>query len=377
LNQADPHSTREKSELKILITGGNGFIGSHLTGALARRGLPVRVLCRTEQFKYAGCLPNDWQRTTELVKGDINDFDLLNELIGGVDVIFHKVSSVGVVASGQNSRNYVHTNIGGTAALVDALKQNDLSVKKVIVDSSVGVYGEGCYDCLSCGSVRPVTRYRIDKDISGKVTSWDPSCPRCGGPVTPGETQEDSALLGESVYAITKKAQEDLLSGVCNKLGISLTIFRYSSVYGRGQSEANYCAALMRTLAAGNSPTITEDGLQTRDFVSVDDVVAANLLALESKKEGVSRFNIASGEQTTLIDFATRVSVAVSETLGRQVPLPVVTGNFFPGDVRHCVCTLNKAESELGFKPEVSLEAGIADLAQLQAESELAQSQRR
>jgi dTDP-L-rhamnose 4-epimerase len=359
-------------DLKVLITGGNGFIGSHLTGALAKRKLSVRVLCRSEQFKYAGCLPQDWQHTTELVKGDINDFDLLKELVKGVDVIFHKVSSVGIVASGQNSRNYVHTNIGGTAALVDALRQSEQSVKKIIIDSSAGVYGEGCYECPSCGPVRPLTRYQTDKYNSEALTAWDPPCPRCTGPIAPCATSEDAALLGESVYAVTKKAQEDLLAGACNRLGISLTIFRYSSVYGRGQSEANYCAALMRTLAAGKSPSITEDGLQTRDFISVDDVVTSNLLALDDQKEGVFRFNIASGEQTTLIDFATRVSLAVGNAVGREVPPPVVTGNFFPGDVRHCTCSLKAAKQELGFKPAVSLENGIADLAQLQAESEFA-----
>jgi dTDP-L-rhamnose 4-epimerase len=364
---------REKYELKILITGGNGFIGSHLTGALATRGLPVRILCRTEQFKYAGCLPKDWQGTTELIKGDINDFDLVKELINGVDVIFHKVSSVGIVASGQNSRNYVHTNIGGTAALVDAIRQSEHSIKKIVVDSSVGVYGEGCYDCPSCGPVRPLLRYRTEKDSFGSI-KWDPPCPHCGGAIAPCGTSEDTALLGDSVYAITKKAQEDLLAGVCNRLGISLTVFRYSSVYGRGQSAANYCAELMRTLAAGQNPSITEDGLQTRDFVSVNDVVTSNLLALDSKKEGVFRLNIASGEQTSLIDFATKVSHAVGNALGRPVPLPVVTGKFFPGDVRHCICSLENAKSELGFKPAITLDQGIADLAQLQAESELAKS---
>jgi len=105
-------ATAWRIALKVLITGGNGFIGSHLTGALARRQTPTRILCRTEQFKYAACLPAEWQRTTEMVKGDINDFDMLKELIKGVDVIFHKVASVGIVASAQNSRSYVHTNVG-------------------------------------------------------------------------------------------------------------------------------------------------------------------------------------------------------------------------------------------------------------------------
>jgi dTDP-L-rhamnose 4-epimerase len=354
--------------LKVLITGGNGFIGSHLTGALARRETPTRILCRTEQFKYEAGLPADWRRTTEIVKGDINDFDVLKELIKGVDVIFHKVASVGVVASSQNSRSYVHTNVGGTAALVDALRQGEHAVKKIVVDSSAGVYGEGSYDCASCGVVRPLTRYKLEKDVDG-ATKWDPSCPDCGGSIKPQAISEKADRLGESIYAITKKIQEDLLVSICNRLDISLTVMRYSSVYGPGQSEANYCAELARNLLAGRSPSLTEDGMQTRDFVSVNDVVQSNLLALDSQKEGLFRFNVVSGEQTTLIDFATRVSNAVSDALGRPMPLPVVTGNFNPGDVRHCICSLDHIKNELGFAPKTSLNAGIVELAQALLES--------
>src|SRR5262249_33702258 len=142
---------------------------------------------------------------------------------------------------------------------------------------------------------------------------------------------------GESVYAITKKAQEDLVVAACKRAGIALSLMRYSSIYGPGQSEANYCAELMRTLAARRQPLINEDGLQTRDYISISDVVAANLLVLDEGDDGISEFNVVSGAQTSVLEFVTNVSRAVSDVLGSPYIAPVVTGGFNSADVRHCL----------------------------------------
>lgn len=362
--------------MRILITGGTGFIGSHLAAALARRpGYEIVALGRSGQFKHVGSLPPGWQDNVTIRSGDINDFDLLQDLVVDADVIFHKVASVGVAASAQSTRQYVQANIGGTACLVEALQKRAHHVKKVVLDSSIGVYGEGNYQCLGpCGIVRPELRYKIQttEASNGQVINWDPLCPRCRGTALPVATGEEVERKGESVYAITKKTQEDLLLAACKRSGVPLAIMRYSSVYGPGQSEANFCAELMRMLAAGRQPMINEDGMQTRDYISVADVVAANLLVLDSALDadnGYSHYNVVSGQLTSFLGFVTSVSRAVSEVLGTPLILPVVTGGFNPADVRHCHADGSRMRRDFGFEPQVLLEDGIHALAEQHATS--------
>ncbi len=349
--------------MKILITGGTGFIGSHLTGALARRaGYQIRVLGRAKKFKHPFGLPPDWERTVEVCAGDINDFDLISELIADADVVFHKVASVGVAASGQSIRHYVQTNIGGAACLAEALVKCKHRVKKVILDSSIAVYGEGNYKCARCGEVRPELRYKAPPHIDGKV-NWDPPCPRCNGAIAPIPTPEVAERKGESIYAITKNSQEDLLVANCKRAGVPLVVMRYSSVYGAGQSEANYCAELMRTLAGGKSPMLNEDGLQTRDYISVSDVVRSNLLALDFDLHDVCHFNVVSGQHSSLLDFVTQVSEAVHDVLATPLVTPTVTGRFNPADVRHCHSDGGKIAKVLSFRAETDLQEGISAMA--------------
>lgn len=348
--------------LNILVTGGNGFIGSHLTGALCQGDYKVTVLSRTSQFRYPEAMPADWQRRIELVSGDINDYALLERLVSNSDIIYHKAASVGVSQSGRFAKHFAETNIGGTANLVGVLTQTRHRVRKVVLGSSISVYGEGNYNCQKCGIVRNELRYTQGHFLVDGHLSFDPPCISCQGIAEPVLVTEDAELKGESVYAVTKKAQEDLLSGACKLRGISLAVLRYSTVYGPGQADISPYSEFMRLLALGRPPLVDEDGEQTRDFVSIQDVVAANLLILETNINGCVFLNVGSGVQTTVLDFAKELSRAFSEIQHSEMIDPIITGVFVPATVRHCNVDISRAKSKLKYSPGKPLKDGIFEM---------------
>jgi dTDP-L-rhamnose 4-epimerase len=329
---------------RIIVTGGTGLIGSHVTKALVGAGHHVTVLGRTKRFSAPDLLTKEELQSVEIVQGDMCDAEVVNDLVGSADVIFHKAANQGVFAAVENTQEFVQTNVGSAATLVDALKRSKKRPRLIVLGSSISVYGEGVYQCATCGPVRPRLRY---KKPTG--TDWNPTCPRCSGVIEPVAATEEAERLGESVYAVTKKTQEDLLAGACNLLDISFVSLRYCTIIGAGQSWHSPITRFLDLLSASESPVLHEDGLQTRDFIFLDDVIQANLLALTKARSGSAFYNVGSGKQSSLLDISKRLGALVSERLSLPLVQAQVDHQFVPGDVRHCYVSCEKIREDLGF----------------------------
>lgn len=345
---------------RILITGGTGFVGSHLSAALVRAGHRVVTLSRTGRFVYPQALAGDEQSLITMKLGDIRDESLLRELVGDTDVIFHYAAAVGVAASSENAKQFIDTNIGGTANLVDVLKSESHQVKAIVLGSSLSVYGEGNYNCSSCGIVRPELRLYADEfRISG---DWNPRCPICRGKTNSAWTPENVERCGESIYAITKKTQEDLLVSTCRLLEIPLAILRYCTVYGPGQPPNHPYSRFIQQMLDNQSPQISEDGNQTRDFIYIDDAVRASMLFVDHSLPGVRVYNVGSGIQTPLLQFVRQTQGKLSELTGKCTVDPFVTQKFLPGDVRHCQADCSRMIKDHAYMTEIDCEKGIGNL---------------
>lgn len=348
------------SSQNVLITGGTGLIGSHLSGKLAARGHNVKVLSRNSRFSVPEAVDKTVESKIEIIAGELDNRQLLEELVNQSDMIFYKAASVGAAGASENAKDFVENNLGATANLVDVLRASKHRVKQIILGSSISVYGEGVYNCVSCQLVRPPLRYKLD--TNAKSIHWDPVCPKCGSDVTPADTAEDSEKLGESTYAVTKKAQEELLIGTCKLLGIDLSIFRYGTVIGAGQSWHNPFTRFLELALAGEAPVLHEDGRQSRDFMFVDDVVNSNLAIMDKKLSGINVFNVSSGDSTPLVDFATTVATEMGKALNKKPSLPTIDNKFTPGDVRHCHTDCTKIAAATGLTPQRNLSEGITHL---------------
>lgn len=341
--------------MEILITGGTGFVSSHLVAALLKAGHSVVSLSRSGEFAFSlgedVCADN-----LRIVRGDVTDRSLLADLMKDAEVLIHNASAVGAQGVLRSSDDYIDTNIGGTTCLAEILANKPHRIKQVILGSSISVYGEGSYHCAECGLVRPAVRRRNSWNVN---SGWNPLCPNCHGAISPTNTREDAARNGEHLYATTKKCQEDLLSLAANTSEISLTIFRYATIYGPGQRRQNPYMQMLGQLAGGKSPQISEDGNQTRDFVYVSDVVAANLKALESNPASVRVFNIGSDKPTCLGDFVRSFSSTWARINAIDAVEPIVLQSLSPGDVRHCNVNSALAGDVLGYRAQVSIQEGI------------------
>lgn len=345
---------------RILITGGTGLIGSHLSGELGVRGYDIKVLSRNSRFSVPEAISEEAHKHIEVIAGDINDRELLEELVQNADVIFYKAASVGAAGAVENAKDFVLTNIGATANLIDVLRSAKHNIKDIILGSSISVYGEGNYTCQRCGKVRPNLRYNLD--TTQPVQQWSPPCPNCGGSIEPAPTPETAERLGESTYAVTKKAQEELLIGTCRLLGINLAVFRYGTVLGAGQSWHNPFTRFLEALIQGEPPVLHEDGQQSRDFMFVDDVVAANLALLDKQPQGINVFNVGSGVSTPLMQFASALAVKMGQALNTKPVQPTIDGKFTAGDVRHCELDCSKIAAQIDFRPKQTLDDGINEL---------------
>jgi dTDP-L-rhamnose 4-epimerase len=349
--------------MHILVTGGAGFIGSHLVDALLAKGHAVRVYDSLEpQVHGPDCArPAYLHPDAELVRGDVRDRDGLRAALEGQDAVYHFASAVGVGQSMYDIRRYVEINSVGTATLLEVIAQERRDVQRLVLASSMSNYGEGACDCPRCGEVFP--RLRPAAQLAAR--DWDLHCPTCGSVVTPRATSEDKPLFPTSVYATTKRDQEEMFYQVGLAYGIPTTVFRFFNVYGTRQALSNPYTGVVAIFAncflAGEPPIMFEDGEQARDFISVHDIVAANVAALERGRPGVDVLNLGTGRPTSLAAL-TRM---LAEQLGVPPDLvPVPCNRFRAGDVRACFADISRAEQALGYRPGVSIEQGMGELVQ-------------
>lgn len=348
--------------MKILVTGGAGFIGSHLVDALLAHGHEVRVFDSLEPQVHGG-LREDGKRPdyldpgVELIVGDVRNREALRRALEGVEAVFHQAAVVGVGQSMYEIERYTDTNVRGTAVLLDILSNEHNGVGKLIVASSMSIYGEGAYRCAGCGPVYPALR--SEEQLAAR--DWEMRCPWCGEHVEAQPTAEGKPLAPTSVYAINKRDQEEMCLTVGRAYSIPTVALRYFNVYGPRQALSNpytgVAAIFSSRLLNDTPPLIFEDGRQGRDFVHVSDIVQANLLALESEAANYGVFNVGTGKATTVRE----VAEILNRVLDRDLE-PAMVEKFRAGDIRHCYADIGKAQRALGYAPRISFEEGMRGL---------------
>jgi dTDP-L-rhamnose 4-epimerase len=344
---------------RVLITGGAGFIGSHIADGLLERGYQVRVFDNlSPQVHGDGATrPGYLNSEVELIIGDVRDREALKRALDGVQIVYHQAAVVGIGQSMYEIHRYVDHNTLGTANLMDILVNEKVGVERLVVASSNSIYGEGRYECSECGVVFP--KLRTEEQLQARI--WEVLCPHCSEPVRPLPTDEDKPLFPTSVYAINKRDQEELCLTIGRAYDIPTVGLRYFITYGPRQALSNpYAGAapiFVARIMSGEPPLVFEDGQQTRDLVHVSDIVQANLLVLEKPEADYQILNVGTGRATTITDLA----LLLANRLGRSDLEPKVVYRFRAGDVRHCYADISKIE-KLGFVPQVSLEDGIDDL---------------
>ena len=343
---------------RVLVTGGAGFIGSFLVDALIVRGYQVRILDNLDpQVHPDGKPPNYLNEEAEFIHDDVCNYEGLKRTIKDVKIIFHEASAVGVGQSQYQVKKYVDVNVGGTANLLDILVNFKHKVEKIIVAASMSSYGEGRGHCPTCGIGKP--SFRPSQQMA--LGDWEVHCPKCNNHLSPISTDENTRRQCNSIYALTKKQQEDMVLNIGKTYSIPSVSLRYFNVYGPRQSLSNpytgVAAIFISRLKNSHQPTVYENGLQTRDFVSVYDVVNANLLAMDIDKADYQAFNIGSGIPRTIKSIAE----SLASVMGKDLP-PVITHTYRKGDVRHCFADIRKAQKLLGFEPKVTFEDGLREL---------------
>lgn len=345
---------------RVLITGGAGFIGSHIAIKLIEKGYELTVLDNLlEQIHGA-----DPDKTSPLycsikdkvrfIKGDVCDKQLLGKALEDVDYVLHLAAETGTGQSMYEIKRYIDVNIGGTALLLDILTNTKNHVKRVVVAESRAIYGEGKYYCVKCGDVYPTERK--DEDMANG--DFECHCPKCGGKVKLVATTEDSAIHPSSVYGIGKQVQGQLVHLICKNIGIESVSFRYQNVYGPGQSLTNPYTGILsifsNRIKSHKGINIFEDGKETRDFVYIDDVVDATIAGMEVPEANGHVFNVGTGIATDVLT----VAQTLCRHYGIEVPL-TVSGNYRLGDIRHNYADITLAKQILSFEPKWTFDAGI------------------
>ncbi len=344
--------------MRILVTGGAGFVGSHLVDRLIETGHTVRVLDNLDPQVHGpgGKRPAVLHPDAELRVGDVRDRAAVDAALEGVEAVFHQAAAVGVGQSMYEIQHYVSVNSLGAAVVLEALVARREQLRRVVVASSMSIYGEGAYRDASGAWVYPALR----DEAQLQARRWE-LYDAGGTPLVPAPTAETKVLAPTSVYATTKRDHEELFLAVGRAYDIPTVALRYFNIYGTRQSLSNPYTGVIAIFSSrvqnGNPPLIFEDGNQSRDFVHVSDIVRANLLALERDQAVGQVYNVGTGRRTSIREVADVLIRA------RQLSCePEIAAQYRAGDIRHCYADIDRIRSELGFAPEVSLADGLEEL---------------
>ena len=344
--------------MNVLVTGGAGFIGSHLTDALVEKGHRVRIIDSLVEQVHRGSAPEHLNKDAEFIHADLCDADAVKNALDGIEVVYHQAAEVGIAQSMYEIVRYVKGNDLGTAVLLEEMIKRPSQFKKLVVASSHSVYGEGTFYCETCKAYE-YPSLRTDEELAAH--RWEFTCTNCGGKMNAVGTPESKPQYPTSVYAINKQVQEQYCLSVGRAYKMPTVAFRYFNVYGTRQSLSNpytgICAIFSSRLMNDQAPLIYEDGEQTRDFVHVSDIARANLLALETDKCDYHAVNIGTGDGHSV----KTIAEFIAEGLGKTIA-PEITGKYREGDIRHSVADISKARELLGFERKVKLEDGLAEL---------------
>ena len=343
--------------MRVLLTGGAGFIGSHVADALLARGHDVRVLDSLDSQVHDG-RPGYLSDIVELVEGDVRDRDAVARSLEGIDRVVHLAAAVGVGQSMDEIERYTSINTLGTAVLLEGILAVRERIEKAVVASSMSIYGEGLYHC-DAEDVDVSPRSRAEAQL--RARDWEPRCPSCGTGLRPIPTTESTPIAPESIYAVGKRDHEEMFLVTGRAYGLPATALRFFNVYGPRQALSNpytgVAAIFSARLLNGRPPVIFEDGRQSRDFVHVSDVAAAVLAALEPGASDGEAINVGTGRATTVLD--------VAQVLGRELGVevePEIRNVFRAGDIRHCFADISLADDLLDYAPAVTFDDGMREL---------------
>jgi dTDP-L-rhamnose 4-epimerase len=342
--------------MKTLVTGGAGFIGTHLVRELVARGDEVVVLDSLEEQVHNGSDP-DLPEGVELIVGDVGDPALADRALAGAERVVHLAAAVGVGPSMYEIARYTELNTMATARFLERVVAQRPMTTRLVVASSMSIYGEGEYVCDAHGPQAPGPR----PEEQLLAQEWELVCPRCRSSLRPVPTSEAKPVLPTSIYAINKRDHEEMCLVTGGAYGIPTVALRFFNVYGPGQALSNpytgVAAIFASRLLNGRPPIVFEDGAQSRDFIHVSDIVAGILLALESEEAPGHAINLGTGVSTD-VDTVARV---LSSGIGVEID-PEHNGQYRAGDIRHCFADISRAERLLGFRPRVAFADGMSAL---------------
>jgi dTDP-L-rhamnose 4-epimerase len=345
---------------RVLVTGGAGFIGSHIVDKLVEEGYDVIIYDNLDPQVHEA-KPDYLNEKAEFIEGDVRDKEKLKRILRKVDIVSHHAAVVGIGQSMYEIERYVDVNTRGTAVLLDLIVNDKrIKIEKLIIASSMSAYGEGAYYCTKCREERyPNVRKLVDM----KQQQWEHKCSTCGNTLEPKPTLETKPLSTTSIYAQSKKNQEEMALMIGRAYGIPTIALRYFNVYGPRQSLNNpytgVCAIFSSRIKNNHPPLIYEDGNQKRDFVYVTDIARVNQLVIGKPEADMQVFNVGTGKPRTIKEIAD----LLLKLYGTQNRLkPEIVGKFREGDIRHCYADISKIRDTLGFKPRVSFEHGMKNL---------------